>query len=696
MKGNVKKEAPLKNIAFSAFVVKAIDEEQRVIKGIATTPTPDRVGDIVEPLGVQFKNPMPLLHQHRHSEPVGTVVFEKPTKNGINFTATLPKIEEPGPLKDRVDTAWGEVKHGLVASVSIGFRPIEYSWMDDGGIRFLETEVYELSLVTIPAQAEAVITSIKSFEGEDFSRPLSKEVVNTIKSLDDDKQTSIGNKQIANPEKNKSPGASGTGVKTVVIKPKPKEAKDMNIQEQIEALEATRVQKQKELETIQEKAISEGRTKDATEREAFDTLRDEIKAVDAELKDLRDMEAANVKAAKPVAEQTKAGEVVKNFATVKAPEKLEPGIEFARYAMCLQAAKGDATMAFNIAKKHFPNTERVLKALDFQSQGGKFTNLMKATVEAGTTLDPTWAGPLVDYQNFAGDFVEYLRPRTIIGQFGSGNIPSLNRIPFNVRITGQTSGGSAQWVGEGAPKPLTAFDFTATELRWSKVAAISVLTNDLIRFSDPSAERLVRDGLAGAVIERIDLDFVDPDKAAVLNVSPASITNGLTPIPSSGTDADAIRADIKALWAPFIAANNAPRTAVYIMDSTTALALSMMTNPLGQAEFPGITMNGGTFMGVPVVVSDYLPVDSDGHIVILANARDIWLADDGQVTIDVSREASLQMLDNPTNNSATGTATSMVSMFQTNSTAFLAERFINWARRRSSGVAYLSGVNWGA
>ena len=103
-------------------------------------------------------------------------------------------------------------------------------------------------------------------------------------------------------------------------------------------------------------------------------------------------------------------------------------------------------------------------------------------------------------------------------------------------------------------------------------------------------------------------------------------------------------------------------------------------------------------------MSDYIPVNSAGEgIVVLANARDIWLADDGQVTIDASREASLQMLDTgvggagaPTNNSATPTPTTVVSMFQTNSMAIKAERFVNWARRRSSGVAYLTGVNWGA
>jgi hypothetical protein len=76
------------------------------------------------------------------------------------------------------------------------------------------------------------------------------------------------------------------------------------------------------------------------------------------------------------------------------------------------------------------------------------------------------------------------------------------------------------------------------------------------------------------------------------------------------------------------------------------------------------------------------------------NARDVWLADDGQVTIDASGEASLQMDDEPTNDSSAPTATTLVSMFQTDSTAFRAERFINWARRRDSGVAYLTGVNW--
>lgn len=667
--------------AYSFLETKSVDDDSRTIQGWATTPEPDRVGDVVEPLGVQYKNPLVLLWQHDHDKPIGTVEFGKPTAKGVPFTANVAKVSEPGILKNRVDEAWQSVKAGLIRAVSIGFRSLDHEPIKGTyGIRYKSTEVFELSLVSVPANAGAVFS---------------------IKSYDVGLPAATGKKAI--PVVRLSTAGASAQKPVVKTIPKPEEGLDMKtIAEQIAEFEATRVTKSAEMQSIMDKAAEDGTTLDAEQSEQFDTLEAELGAIDKHVSRLKNMQKAAAASAKPVGagdrviENQGQGAEFKGFSVkAKNTEKLEPGILFARYAMCKMASQNNPQMAAEIAKSQFPQHEAMIKTLDFEARGQKLGGMMKATVEAGTTLDPTWAAPLVEYQNFAGDFVEYLRPRTIIGQFGTNGIPSLNRIPFNVRIAGQTTGGTAAWVGEGKPKPLTSFDFNNVELRWNKIATIAVLTNELIRFSNPSAERLVRDGLAAAVIERADVDFVDPAKTAVANVSPASITNGATAIASSGSDADAVRADIQALWAPFIAARNAPRNAVYIMDSTTALALSLMQNPLGQSEFPGLNLNGGTFMGVPVIVSDYLIQSSSGGMVVLLNASDVWLADDGQVTIDASREASLQMLDNPTNASDTGTATSMVSMFQTNSTAFLCERFINWQRRRASGVAYLTGVAWG-
>ena len=152
--------------AYSLLNTKEFDQDEKnyLIKGIASTPTPDRSRDIVNPMGAKFKTPMPLLWQHDSRSPVGLVTMAEPTEAGIPFEASIPKVTEAGNLKNRVDEAVQSMKYGLVSAVSIGFRALEYNFLDDGGIRFDEWEWMELSLVTIPAQPEAVIESIKSWD----------------------------------------------------------------------------------------------------------------------------------------------------------------------------------------------------------------------------------------------------------------------------------------------------------------------------------------------------------------------------------------------------------------------------------------------------------------------------------------------------------------------------------------------------
>ena len=205
------------NRAYSVLDVKAVNAETRTITGWATTPGVDRVGDIVEPLGVQYKNPLPLLWQHDHQQPVGLVEFGKPTEKGVPFTATFAEVTEPVGLFNRIEEAWQSVKAGLVRAVSIGFRdmgsePIKGSW----GTRYLKTEVYELSLVTIPANAEATITSIKSF---DVGLPAAS-----------------GKKEIPVVLLGKPAGASAPVVKKKLpVVPKPEEGQDMKFAEQIKS-----------------------------------------------------------------------------------------------------------------------------------------------------------------------------------------------------------------------------------------------------------------------------------------------------------------------------------------------------------------------------------------------------------------------------------------------------------------------------
>ena len=139
--------------AYAVLHVKAVDPEQRTISGTASTPEPDRMGDVVEPLGITFKNPLPLLLYHNTQKPVGQVTFSPPTAAGLDFEATLPTVKDAGTVRDRIEEAWTSLKTGLLGGVSIGFRSIEEAWnKETGGFRFLKTEILRNSLVAIPGQ----------------------------------------------------------------------------------------------------------------------------------------------------------------------------------------------------------------------------------------------------------------------------------------------------------------------------------------------------------------------------------------------------------------------------------------------------------------------------------------------------------------------------------------------------------------
>lgn len=414
-----------------------------------------------------------------------------------------------------------------------------------------------------------------------------------------------------------------------------------------------------------------------------DEEREQQKALTTEVKELTDrvetyeaLEAVQARNARPI---QKPVSEEKSFSRVSNPEepKLEPGIAFARYVRCKLAEFKTGKPADQVAKLWFPSHPSIAA-------------FCKAAVDPMSTADGVGVGgtALVYAQNLVSEFIDYLRPMTIVGQFGTGNIPSLRRVPFNIRVAGQTSGVTSQWVGQAKGKPVQKFNTAATTMTWAKIATITVLSDELARFSQPSADSLVRGELAAGIAERMDRDFVDPTVAAVAGVNPASVTNGIAALTPSGTDAAAVRADILQLLTPFITANIPPTSIVFIMPNTVALTISLMRTNLGNAEFPNITMRGGTLEGFPVIASQYCSTGSPiSNLFIAAAASEIFLADDGQVTIDVSREASIEMSDDPENEAGT-----VVSMFQTNQLALRAERYINWALRRDAAVAYLDNV----
>lgn len=615
--------------AYSLLVVKAFDSERRTFAGIATTPELDRQGHRVDPAGVAFRNPLPLLLFHDQKRPIGTASFAPATAEGIAFEASLADVSEPGPLKDRIDEAWQSIKAGLMRGVSIGFRILEdgIKFARDGSAEILKSEVVELSLVTIPANVGASILTVKSFAAAPGRYP---------------------------------PGASGLPIVRVKVTP----PMSKSIVEQIKGYENTRAAKAARMIEIMDTAGDKGETLEAAAAEEYDGLKLEVKALEDHITRAREIEKMQIAQATPISNVTTpiaAANLRGGVITVKS--LLPPGTSFVRLCQAKIMGKGSHADAIAYAERWMDSTPEVVLEL-------------KAAVAAGTTTDATWAGPLAPITPLTREFLELLRPATILGK-----VPGFKKVPFNVSVASQTGGGSYSWVGQGAPKPVGKLQFGTVTLGITKCAGIIVITLELARNSSPAAEDVIRQDMIAGIAAFLDSEFIDPTKAAVAGVSPGSVTNGVTPITTAGTSPANARTDIQALANAMTIAGISTAGAVVILSETNALALSNALNPLGQPLFPSMAPGGGTILGYQAI-----PSQAAGTTVALVQPGAVLYADDGGVTIDVSQEASLQMDSAPM--AVPDATVVMTSLWQNNLVGLRAERFINWKKARTAAAQY--------
>lgn len=163
--------------AYALLTITKAAADSGILEGVASTPTPDRVGDVVEPAGARFKLPLPLLWQHDKSDPIGHVIDAQITPQGIRIRAQVAKN-----LDERIGRYWSLLKSGLVRGLSVGFRGLQSEPIGRTGIRYKSWEWLELSAVTIPANTEASVLAVKAADarlvefarlakGPDYSKP---------------------------------------------------------------------------------------------------------------------------------------------------------------------------------------------------------------------------------------------------------------------------------------------------------------------------------------------------------------------------------------------------------------------------------------------------------------------------------------------------------------------------------------------
>lgn len=454
------------------------------------------------------------------------------------------------------------------------------------------------------------------------------------------------------------------------------------ISEHLAGVKLAREDAHQKMLAVAQKSVDEGRSMNSAEHEEFDALKAEVKSLDADIARYSELEAMQVKSAKPVTEQADAAanRVVKmEPVQVRDTTKLEPGIAFARLARVKALAFTGQVNGLrdetSVAKAVYPHDDRLI------------ASITKTGVSAASTLSNTWAGNLINDGGAAfADFVEYLRPRSLLGQIG----PRLRRLPFDLSLLVQSSAGTGKWTKEGDSKGLTQWSYTKTKMEPLKVAAIAVATKEMLMRASVAADAFLRDELARAVGATIDSTFIDPAANAVTDTSPAGVLNGVsaTTLNTGMVTLTTIRSDIVTMTQALVAGNQSLENSFWVIPETVAVSLAMAVNEVGAQAFPGMTPTGGTLFGLPVFTSNYAGTDITGSVVALIKGDEIFLGDEGGLQVSMSDQASLVMDDSPSGNSTTPTAAQVVSMWQTNSVAFLVERFINWQRRRAQSLVW--------
>jgi HK97 family phage major capsid protein/HK97 family phage prohead protease len=631
----------------------------------------DRMGDVIEQDGWQLanfrRNPIALFG-HSSGFPIG-----KWADVAVKDGRLTGRLELMPPASERLREIHAAIDAGVLRAVSVGFHPIDMEPLEDskvGGLRFTKQELVECSLVSVPANPNAL--SVARAIG------LSRETQRLIfGALADDGQAM------------RTRGLSGA-----LADPSNRKPQAMNISEQIESAQVN-------MNALRDR-LSEHLTANAENLQddeviaRSDELTASIDATGRLIASLKRSEAALASSAEP--ERAPAART----GMLLTPDRAPPPVAPRPFAMPKRKEEPgeliiNAAIIAGMMRFQAKSYEQALAERGWSDNIGVRTmcewNTRAATTPANTTT-PAWAGALVQQQ--WADLISALTimsvygplsaygARYTLGRFGLINIP--------IELTTPTIAGS--FVAEGAPIPVRQGAFSTTQIGLKKMAVITSYTRELFEHSTPNIDTQLRDMIGRHTSVAIDTVLLDTNPATTIR--PAGLRNGVSGLtPTAGGGFNALVADLKALLGVLVAANSV-RSPVWLMNPQQALSISLTQSAAGVGVFPfREEIMQGRLNGYPVIQSTTVPVTT----VILLDAADFASLTGDDPRFELSDVATLHMEDtSPVNIGTPGTpnvvAAPVQSMFQTDSIALRMILPMNWIMRRTGLVAWVTGVTW--
>jgi len=293
------------------------------------------------------------------------------------------------------------------------------------------------------------------------------------------------------------------------------------------------------------------------------------------------------------------------------------------------------------------------------------------------------AGGFLVPDDVSEEIIEFLRPASVVRASGAVEVPMPHG---NLTMPKQVGGGSATYIGENTNIPPSQQTFGQLRLTARKLAALTPVSNDLIRFASPKVDTLVRNDLVAAIASTEDAAFIRGDG---LGAGPRGLKSWATAaniLAANGTvNLANITQDLGRLWLTLRESNSRMRNIGWLMAPRTENYLRNLRDGNGNKAFP--EMASGTLNGYPFKSTTQIPVNL---AVTGTNESELYLVDFADVIIGQATGMIIDVSDT----AAYYDGANVVAAFSLDQTVVRVITEHDLGMRHDTSVAYIKDIDW--
>ena len=454
------------NLTSTFKFVEEADDGSVNIKGYASTNDTDRAGDVIEKeawekggLDNYTNNPV-ILFNHDYNRPIGRATGLETDDRGLRIAANISK--SAGDVTNLV-------KEGILRALSVGFRVKDADYIEEtDGLKISDAELFEVSVVSVPANQAATFSVAKSFETQSEYDEWKKQFVKITeadKPQDTDDSLSSRNNEMSektedfNLEEFAKKVASETAAKIAMQQAETKAAEKADAEKAAEeqaVQEAELEQKKAEVKAIVEAGTSgaEELVSDLEKRvnEQYDNVEEVVDSLKAELKEKSE-------------EITKIRESKRHFGDRGRPLDPNADIKDVEDAWLLAKAIGARNIEDTKYGKSVMEKQNAMSGVAVSS--ADFEQIVSTNVERDIQLQLILAPLFREIQMSSATQILPILPDSGYAEFTA-----------NQAATGSSPHGNLAQTGDTYGSPYGGIDMTERTLSTKKLISTSYLGNE--------------------------------------------------------------------------------------------------------------------------------------------------------------------------------------------------------------------------